>query len=420
MMPANRPPRTASQVVSQAAPEAALEIREILAIDAVARTRSFRTAAELINTTQPTLSRLIASAERVLGTALFSRGWSGAETTPPGDVAARVCRAVIAAIDNSERTIFPARELGREGPPLRLNLRNVHLQTIEAVTREGSVTLAAKRLGRGQPELSRALSDFSKRLGVELFERRASGMTPLAPAHELTALSGRIAYLLGLLPEQLGELSGAMVGRVSIGMLPFSGQDLIARSFARLTNLHPNVRLACVPGSYNGLVEALRRREIDRIVGVLRGGDCPEGLVEDHLYDERFTIVARRDHPLRAAGEDLAALAATKWVVAPHGTPVRAHFEAVFAAFRLTPPTQTCEMLSFGAAEQMLVESNSAAMLTYGERRLRSLRPELREVRTPFPAAAAPIGITRPRNAPEEPAHRAFEEILRALVREEA
>ncbi|MFQ8432389.1 LysR family transcriptional regulator [Amaricoccus sp. W119] len=317
-MPVNRPPQTASQVVSQAAPEPALEIREILAIDAVARTRSFRTAAELINTTQPTLSRLIASAERMLGTALFSRGWSGAETTPPGDVAARVCRAVIAAIDNSERTIFPDRELGREGLRLRLNLRNVHLQAIEAVTREGSVTLAAKRLGRGQPELSRALSDFSKRLGVELFERRASGMAPLAPAHELTALSGRIAYLLGLLPEQLGELNGAVVGRVSIGMLPFSGQDLIARSFARLTNLHPNVRLACVPGSYNGLVEALRRREIDRIVGVLRGGDCPEGLIEDHLYDERFTVVARRDHPLRAAGEDLAALAATKWVVAPH------------------------------------------------------------------------------------------------------
>lgn len=413
-MPANRPP----QAESRPAQEAALEIREILAIDAVARTRSFGAAAQFINTTQPTLSRLIASAERVLGTVLFSRGWSGAETTPPGDVAARFCRAVIAAIDNSERKIFPDREIGREAPRLRLNLRNVHLQTIEAVTREGSVTLAAKRLGRGQPELSRALSDFSKRLGIELFERRASGMAPLAPAHELTALSGRIAYLLGLLPEQLGELSGEVVGRVSIGMLPFSGQDLIARSFARLTNLHPNVRLACVPGSYNGLVEALRRREIDRIVGVLRGRDCPEGLIEDHLYDERFTVVARRDHPLRATGEDLAMLAATKWVVAPHGTPVRAHFEAVFATLRLTPPTQTCEMLSFGAAEQMLVESDSAAMLTYGERQLRSLRPELCEVRTPFPTTAAPIGITRPRNAPEEPAPRAFEEILRALVHE--
>jgi DNA-binding transcriptional LysR family regulator len=394
-----------------------LDLREIVAIDIVARTRSIKIAAGLVNTTQPTLSRLIASAERTLDTPLFRRGWSGAETTPAGDAAARVCRSAIAAIDNAEQAIFA----DRKGlPSLRLNLRSAHLQAIEAVTREGSVTLAAKRLGRSQPELSRTISDFSKRFDIELFERKSGGMTPLAPANDLTALSGTITYLLDRLPEQLRQLEGDILGRVSVGMLPFSGQDLFSRAFARLTNLHPNIRLACVPGSYNGLVEALRRREIDRIVGVLRGSACPEGLDETHLYDERFTVVASRDHPLQNVGENLAELAATKWVVAPHGTPVRAHFEAVFAALDLTPPTQTCEMLSFGAAEQMLVESRSVAMLTYGERRLRTLRQELREVRTPFPAASAPIGITRLRNAPQDAALAEFETVLAALVAEEA
>ena len=394
-----------------------LDVREIVAVDAVARMRSFKLAAEQTHTTQPTLSRLIASAERVLGTTLFRRGWAGAETTPRGDVAARVCRLILAAIDEVDRELFADR---KGVPPLRLNLKAVHLEAIAAVTSEGSVTLAARRLGRTQPDVSRTLSEVTQRFGIELFQRTATGMAALAPAQTLTALSRTVAYLLDRLPEQLRQLEGEVLGRVAVGMLPFSGQDLISGAFARLTNLYPRVRLSCVPGSYNGLVEGLRRHEIDRVIGILRGRDCPKGIEEMQLYDERFAVVARRDHPLQGAGTSLADLATTNWVVAPHGTPVRTHFEAVFAAKGLTPPTQTCEILSFSTAEQMLVESLSAAMLTYSERKLRELRPELSEVSTPFPPGLAPIGSMKLRDADDDAALYAFDHILSCLVAERA
>lgn len=83
------------------APEARLEIREIAAIAAVAQARSFKIAAEMIHTTQPTLSRLIASAEQKLGVSLFRRGWSGAETTPRGDLAVRACATVLSEIETA-------------------------------------------------------------------------------------------------------------------------------------------------------------------------------------------------------------------------------------------------------------------------------------------------------------------------------
>ena len=399
----------------QASERPELELREIAAIDAVARTRSFKIAADCLNTTQPTLSRLIASAEAALGTALFRRGWSGAETTSAGDVAARSCAAMIATIETAERQIFASR---KSHPRLHLNLKNAHLAAIAAVTRDGSVTLAAQRIARSQPDLSRMLSEFAKRFDLVLFQRSATGMLPLEPAQALTALAGSLAYQLDRLAEQLHRLEGEILGRVSVGMLPFSGQDLIAVAFARLTNQHPNIQLSCVPGSYNTLIEALRRREIDRIIGILRGPGSPPGLDETHLYDERFAVIARRGHPLLTAGPSPESLAATNWVVAPHGTPVRSHFEAVFAALDLTPPTQTCEMISFSAAEQMLVESASVAMLTYSDRKLRNLRPELQEVRTGFAPVPAPIGITRLEGEREDAALLAFDRILRDLVAE--
>lgn len=393
---------------------AQLEIREIVAISAVARARSFKIAAETMHTTQPTLSRLIASAESKLEVKLFSRGWSGAETTPRGDVAARVCGAALTEIRAAEARLFDE----RAGlPSLVGNLRNAHLEAIAAVTRDGGVTLAARRLGRSQPELSRTLSDFTKRFGVELFQRKATGMEPLPAARLLTALAGTVAFLMEGLRREFGRLAGQIVGRVAVGMLPFSGQDLISRAFARLTNRHPHLHLACIPGSYNGLVEGLRRREIDRIIGIMRGPQRPSDLEETHLYDERFRVVARRGHPLEGRRVGPEELVETQWVIAPHGTPVRAYFEEIFARLGVAPPTQSCEMLSFNAAEQMIIESNSLAMLTYSDRKLARLRPELSVIDAPIPPGAAPIGLTRLRGAAAEPALEAFDESLEEVIR---
>lgn len=402
---------------SRASAHNILEIREIIAIEAVSRTRSFKHAAEAMNTSQPTLSRLVAAAERRLGCNLFRRGWSGADTTPQGDVAVRMCNLITAMIDDAQARLFSDPQAV---PMLRYNLRSYQLQVIEAICREGSVTLAASRLGKSQPDISRTLNEFSKRFRLRLFQRTATGMTMLPPARILGDLGSSIAYRLDTLPDQLRTLEREFVGRVSVGMLPFSGQDLILRAFARITNAHPNVRLACVPGSYNSLIEALRRNEIDRIVGIMRGPLRPAGLDEEFLYNERYAVIVHQGHPLLAGTPDRKALAGTNWIVAPHGTPVRAYFETVLSRIGVTPPTQTCELLSFGSAEQMLLDSNSAAMLTYSTRKLRQLRGDLAEVRTGFPEEIAPIGVTRLKSAPADPALQEFDQILREVVSQQA
>ncbi|MCW1951838.1 MAG: LysR substrate-binding domain-containing protein, partial [Octadecabacter sp.] len=168
-----------------------------------------------------------------------------------------------------------------------------------------------------------------------------------------------------------------------------------------------------------GLVEALRRNEIDRIVGILRGQACPDGLKEDFLYNERFVVIARKGHPLHVEVPGIDALEQTNWVVAPHGTPVRSYFETVFSDIGASPPTQTCELLSFGYAEQMLEVSNSAAVLTYSDRKLATLRSELAEVRTGFPEQTAQIGVSSLKTAPTNRALNEFDRVLKRLVLEQ-
>lgn len=378
----------------------------------IADLRSYRLAAGRLNTTQPTLSRLVRQAEAALGTTLFHRGWSGTDLTSNGESVIRRFHAALALVDEAEAALFPA---PGPHPTLHAALRLRQLDVIAAVAGARSVSAAAAALGCSQPDVSRALSQTARHLGLALFRRTRAGMVPLDAALRLARLQARIRHELSQIPRDLASAKGQVQGRVAVGMLPFSGQATIARAFAALTNRHPRIRLSCVPGSYNGLTEALRRSEIDRIVGILRGPACAPDLRETHLYDERFTIIARHDHPLLGRAAGLADLAGTNWVVAPHGTPVRSYFERLFDGIGAAPPAQTCEMLSFTSAEQMLVESNSVGMLTYGPAQLARLRPDLRRLPLDLPGAAAPVGLTRLAGAATPPAVAAFDAELTRL-----
>lgn len=392
-----------------------LGLKQIRAIECVANLHSFRLAADALNTTQPTLSRLIAKSEADLGVPLFRRGWSGTETTAEGDVAVQHCRSIMLAVGECEHKLFA----GRSNPPSMTRSMRMHqLETIDAILRTGGASVAAENLGRSQPAISRSLTSFVSFFGLDLFRRTNTGLEPLPAALDISNLYGTIRNQLAQIPLQLNKSRNEIVGRTAIGMLPFSGQELISKTFAELANLHPKVRLVCIPGSYESLVEALRRREIERIIGIMRNDKIPSGLAESALYLEQFTIVARSDHRLHGKVNTISDLRNTNWIVAPHGTPVRIYFDNLFNEIGETPPIQTCEMLSFTAAEQMLVESNSMAMLSYSKSKLANLRPDLKCINIDLPNDQVQIGLTRLVGAEQDPAIRMFDKILDKVVRE--
>lgn len=83
--------------------------------------------------------------------------------------------------------------------PLDLNL----LRTFLAVHRLGSFTAAARRLGLSQSTVTTQIRALENRLGRELFERRAHGVTSLPHADELaTRLSGPLDQLADITGEE--------------------------------------------------------------------------------------------------------------------------------------------------------------------------------------------------------------------------
>lgn len=390
-------------------PPGRLSATEVRVLAALAETRRLREAAARLNMSASALSRALAAAEARLGVALVQRGWSGTEPTARGERTVGPCQRVLAELDRADRA-----GLGSPAAPGRLVafVRWRHLAAVAAVVRGGSASAAAAALGVSQPAVSQALRDIAAYVAPPLFRRGAAGLQPTAAAGEVVALWQRIAAELDRIPQRLEGMRGVLVGRVAVGMLPFSGQSRVMETFGALSRRHPHLQLVAVPGSYASLAEALRRGEIDLMLGIARAPPPWPGFVEEHLCDEAFTMLARRDHPCHAAPPDAAALAAMRWIVAPHGTPVRQYFERFFRAAGVEPPAQSCEILSFADAEEMIAASDSVALLCYGPAELCRLRPDLRRLDIALPDARAPIVVTRLRAAPPGEAVTAFLALL--------
>lgn len=387
-----------------------LDLKQVRAIDAVARGRGIAEAAALLNTTQPVVSRAIQSAEAMIGAPIFQRGWGGAEPTARGETIVQRCTAALRLIGRAENEI---ESIGGVRPNLAAFLRWHHLEAATAVARFGSASQAARHLGMTQPAVSRAIAAIAEYARQPLFERRRNGLDATPQTQRLAALRDELLQLLDMSDGTGPQARRGLIGRLAVGMLPFSGQDLILKTFGELTNTHPDLRLMVVPGSYAMLANALRRGEIDCMIGILREPPPFPDLDEVFLYHEHFTLVARHDHPCHERARSMSDLKNENWIVGQHGTPVRAYFEGLFETIGATPPAQTCEIHSFAGAERLVMESNSIALLSYSERQLANLPPDLKKVEVDLPDARTSIGLTVKKSGGMTRIVRLFEERLR-------
>jgi DNA-binding transcriptional LysR family regulator len=131
-----------------------------------------------------------------------------------------------------------------------------------------------------------------------------------------------------------------------------------------------------------------------------------------HLYDESFAVVVRADHPLSNSNPTLKDLAKENWVVAPHGTPTRRYFEELLLREGLTPPAQTCEIVTFYLAEQMILHSDAIGLLTYSARKRNALREGLKILPILLPNNVRAIGLTFPKRHPLPVVQETFLKIL--------
>lgn len=325
-------------------------LRHIRLFAAAVTYSSLTRAAESVHVSQPAASQAISRLEAQFGGTLLERLGTGVRPTARGTIVARRARrslellrsASTALVRQSRKPPVQRPDGGvsdrihgaPSGDLLEVHTTSTQLRALAAFTEAGTFQGAARLLGQAEPSVQRAARQLERVGGVPLFDGayRALRLTPAG------AMLARHAHLIlrefESAVEEVREYDGQFDGRIIIGTLPLVRTRIVPSAVAGLSGRRPDARVEILDGDYDSLVRALLIGKIDLLVGALRHRAAERGLVEETLFSDGLSIIARAGHPLlQKASVNHQDLAEYPWVLPREGTPTRAIFDALARDF---------------------------------------------------------------------------------------
>lgn len=184
----------------------------------------------------------------------------------------------------------------------------VQLRVLEAVSRLGSVTAAARELHYTQPAVSHHLARLEADTGARLLQRVGRGIR-LTEAGRL--LADRAAEIIGRVDAAATELSthvGLGAGRVRLAGFNSVMSSLVPQAAAELARRHPGLELTLTDTHPENALHLLRTGQVEVAVIFRYADTTPEedGVRLTHLLDDPLyllttgggtTLAAHRDSP---------------------------------------------------------------------------------------------------------------------------
>ena len=200
-----------------------------------------------------------------------------------------------------------------------------------------------------------------------LYRRTAQGYTTTPPATELARRFKVAAREIEYGMDEIAAEHGPFVSRIVVGNIPHSDTHLLSAAINELLAKFPQASVDVLDGHYNDLLNGLRHGSVDIVYGVLRRPKWAVDIEEKFLFSNRYAVVARRDHPIRAQRRiTIADLARYDWIMPPLGTPRRHAFEEIFKRHK-SPPKVSVETTSVGIYRSLLPASDKLSLYSARE-----------------------------------------------------
>ena len=244
----------------------------------------------------------------------------------------------------------------------RLKLRQILL--LVALDEQRNMHRAAASVAMSQPAATRLLGDMERLLGFRLFERSARGVAPNAYGESLIRHARMMLAALDHARDEINALSEGTTGKISMGVLMGAAPARVPRAVARFKAQHPNHTVLIREGTTAGLTAALRRGELDLIIGRASSDVASEGLKFEAFYSEPMRVVARVGHPLAGRRTlKLSQLADEAWILPTPEAAYRRRLEGAFKQAGVEPPRRVVESVSILANSVLLQETDMLGVM---------------------------------------------------------
>lgn len=171
------------------------------------------------------------------------------------------------------------------------------LEYFLTLTREGSVSAAARALHVSQPTLSRQLIELERELGATLFERGRHGITLTEAGTLLRRRASEICELARITMGEVAGVRGQVAGTIRLGCAETRAMDVLASVMCAFRRDYPHVRFRVTSKIAEDVAERVNRGLLD--FGLTLRVRDHWGLESLRLATgERAEVVMRADCPL--------------------------------------------------------------------------------------------------------------------------
>lgn len=178
--------------------------------------------------------------------------------------------------------------------PLNFDLHD--LQAFSAAAEIKSFKRAAEMINISQPAFSRRIEKLELALGVKLIDRDTRNM-------ELTTIGRDFAKKTKQLLDGLDEallgiqgVGGARMGEITIACVPSAVYYFLPEVLRSYHEIFPKIRIKVHDASANEVLSVVANGEAD--FGVNFVGSDESNIEFKTIFEERFVVACKKDHPL--------------------------------------------------------------------------------------------------------------------------
>jgi DNA-binding transcriptional LysR family regulator len=232
------------------------------------------------------------------------------------------------------------------------------LKVFLAVAKAGSLGLAAESLHCTQPALSRILRRLEAQLGVQLFERRTTGMELTTYGQALLPHANSLHAEAALAVEQINSLRGLSQGTLRIGAVGSAAVLLLPAVLDKILTHSPLLQVQITEAVEDVLEVALTNNAIDVVIS----GTIPESedivQVAEHRFTDRCSVISSASHPLqRQKKVSLQDTLKHQWVMPSADVEPRRQFNALVGKLGLQPPRVAMETRSVSVIKAIVAQT---------------------------------------------------------------
>ncbi|MGE5722695.1 MAG: LysR family transcriptional regulator [Sphingomonadales bacterium] len=232
------------------------------------------------------------------------------------------------------------------------------LRAFLAVVETGSLGRAAQALHLTEPAVSRIVKRLEDQLGVQLFERRTTGMELTSYGQALVPHANLLSTVATHAVEEIDALRGLERGTLRIGAVASAATMILPPVLDRFLMKWPAVQVQIVEAVEDKLALALAGNTID----VVLSGAIPEDddivQVREHRFCDRYMVIASTEHPLRKRNAlEMKDLDGEQWVMPAEDAEPRRLFNSLVGQLGVRPPHVSVETRSPAAIKAMVART---------------------------------------------------------------